>query len=93
MSVPDFMRPPPPDHPDRGGDWFPHVISQEVVGDGTVLVTWALPNLHRATVRVPVSAWLDGDHGATGAFLGTFILPLLPNLTQAHDNQDDDDDG
>lgn len=75
--------PDPPPHPVAGGRWFPHIIRHEVVGDGTVLVTWALPGLQTAVVRVPVSAWLDGDHQAAGAFLSSFIAPLMRDPRQA----------
>lgn len=82
MSVPPWMMPPPEPHPESGGDWFPHIIHHEIVGDGTVLVTWALPGLRNATVRVPLAAWLQGDHHPTGAFLGTFVKPLIPDPRQ-----------
>lgn len=80
------MAPEPPPAPKAGGEWFPHIIRHQVVGDGTVLVTWALPGLTTATVRVPVSAWIDGEHARTGAFLGAFIAPLLPQLTRPNDD-------
>lgn len=81
--LPDFMRPPPDTHPVAGGEWFPHIIAHVVQDDGTVLVTWALAGLRTATVRVPLSSWLNGDHHATGAFLSAFLNP------QAHPQAQD----
>ena len=41
---------------------YPRVIDQRVGPDGTVRVTFSLPGLKRATVTVPLDAWLDGEH-------------------------------
>lgn len=76
--VPPWMTPPPDTHPVAGGDWHPHIIAHDVRDDGTVLVTWALPGLARATVRVPLASWLEGHHQPTGAALAAQVRPLLP---------------
>lgn len=72
------MVPPPPPHPVRGGDWFPHIINHDVQDDGTVLVTWALPGLANATVRVGMVEWMNGEHYPTGAFLASFAPTPRP---------------
>lgn len=66
------MLPPPDTHPVSGGEWHPHIIKHDIRDDGTVLVTWALPGLTRAVVRVPLASWLDGHHQPTGRFLAGF---------------------
>lgn len=86
------MMPPPPAHPVAGGEWFPHIIAHDVQDDGTVLVTWALPGLQRATVRVPLSSWLDGHHQPTGRFLASFIHPLLVNPHESPADPQDEQD-
>lgn len=75
--------PPPEPHPVAGGDWWPHVIAHVPQDDGTVLVTWSLPGLQRATVRVPLATWLDGHHQPTGRFLASLINPLLVDARQS----------
>lgn len=77
------MTPPPDTHPVSGGEWFPHIIHNDVQDDGTVLVTWALPGLSRAVVRVPLASWLEGHHQAQGRFLSSLIHPLLVNAHQS----------
>jgi hypothetical protein len=48
---------------------FPRVIHQEHDGNRGVLVTFALPGLRRAVVRVPFEAWANGEHLAVGRHL------------------------
>ena len=82
MSIlPPWMPEPPEPHPEAGGPWFPHIIRHDVRDDGTVLVTWALPGLANATVRVPLASWLNGDHWPTGAFLAQQVQ-LPPQVGQ-----------
>lgn len=52
----------PPNAAGRGA----HVIDQRVDDDGSVLVTFALPALRTATVRVPWAIYLQGEHIAIG---------------------------
>ena len=82
MSVPKWMEPDPPPHPVVGGPWYPHIINHTIVGDGTVLVTWALPGLANAVIRVPLASWLNGEHQRTGEFLGTLVGPLSPDTRE-----------
>lgn len=59
-SIPPWMpqpKTPPSDAPYEGGA---KITDQRLDTDGTVLVTWALPGFHTATVRVPYSEWVDG---------------------------------
>jgi len=70
FDLPPGTEPPDAPQPRASGDWFPHVISQNRQDDGTVLVTFAMPSLTRLTVRVPLTAWLNGEH---------FRLAMLPD--------------
>lgn len=92
-ELPRYMPPPPEPQPRRGGQWFPHIIRHDVQDDGTVLVTWALPGLASAVVRVPFGEWMEGQHSPTGAFLASFVLPLLANTPQTPYRPSDQDDG
>lgn len=76
--VPPWMHPPPDTHPVSGGEWFPHIIRHVPQDDGTVLVTWSLPGLASATIRVPMASWLQGHHQVIGRALATQVTPLLP---------------
>lgn len=38
----------------------PKIIALDFDSDGDVLVTWSLPGLLRATVRLPYLVWLNG---------------------------------
>lgn len=91
MSVPDFLPEPDAPSPGRDGPTYPWVISQRPDDDGTVLVTFALPGLRRATVRVPQSVWLDGHHLAIGAALARdpIVPPDRPYKPQDERNADD----
>lgn len=62
FDLPPGTEPPPAPQPRAGGDWWPHVISQVRQDDNTVLVTFAMPGLHRMTVRVPLTSWINGEH-------------------------------
>lgn len=77
--LPEWMTPPPDPPAGRGEAWRPHVIGNRVQDGGTVLVTWALPGLTTATVRVPLSTWLEGGHRDTGPFLGALVASLIPS--------------
>lgn len=50
---------------------YPQVLSQERSQNGTMLVTFALPNLRKAIIRVPFHSWLNGEHLAIGHRLAT----------------------
>ena len=45
---------------------YPQVLSQERSTGGTMLVTFALPGLRKAIIRVPFHSWLNGEHIAVG---------------------------
>lgn len=68
----------------------PFIVGHEIDGDRGVLVTWSLPGLRRATVRVPVDAWLSGDHAALGDMLAERSAP--PRIEPDDITLDDDDD-
>lgn len=38
----------------------PKIIALDFDAGGDVLVTWSLPNLRRAIVRMPYTVWLEG---------------------------------
>ena len=52
----------------------PFILDQRPDAGGGILVTWSLPGLVRAAVRVPSDVWLAGDH--------TYIAASLVNVTQ-----------
>jgi hypothetical protein len=54
------MTRPPAQRPRTAG--YPRVIDQRPGDNGTVLVTFSLPGLRRAQLRVPLDAWLDHEH-------------------------------
>lgn len=55
----------------QGEDTYPRVIRQEDHGDGWVTVTFALPGLRRARVRMPYAEWVAGNHaGIHSALMG-----------------------
>lgn len=78
-----------PPQPSREGAWFPHVISQVPDGAGSVLVTWAMPGLTVATVRVPQTAWLEGLHHFLPPAIERVMFPVPPHL-DAHPQGHDD---
>lgn len=78
MPTPEWMRPPLPPAPATGSGKLPQVLRQTPSGDGAVLVTVALPNLHTATVRVPEAAWVNGEHLLIGSALADFLRGMLP---------------
>lgn len=88
--VPPWMQPPPDPSPVSGGDWFPHIIRHEPQADGTVLVTWALPGLASAVVRVPMASWLQGDHQPIGRVLSEQVTPYLPVPYRPARREEDD---
>lgn len=57
-----YPRPSPEPIQRQGSGSYPRIIRQTPQRDGTVLVTFSLPGLKRATVRVPVGAWSNGEH-------------------------------
>lgn len=65
MSVPDDTPIPP------------FVIDQRMDDDGRVLVTVSLPGLKRATLRVPSTSWIDGEHlRALDGLAATIVPPI-----------------
>lgn len=62
MPVPPWMQPPEPPPVQQGVDTYPRVIDQVATGPHHQLVTFALPGLRRATVRVPEHIWVQTDH-------------------------------
>lgn len=68
----------------------PFIIAHEVDGDRGILVTWSLPGLRRATVRVPVDAWLNGDHVTLGSALADHPSNVLIQPDADVDQADDD---
>lgn len=66
----DQPTPRPYDAYERGAK----VVDQVPTGDGDVLVTFALPSLQRAVVRVPWAVWAQGEHLAIGHHLAAASL-------------------
>jgi hypothetical protein len=66
--------PPPPSNREP---WYPFIIDQQPDGRDGVLVTWSLPGLKRATVRVPADAWVNGEH--------LNLVPALVTMAQIAD--------
>lgn len=66
----------PPPKPSDDGPVTPFVLDQRPGPDGYVYVTWSLAGLRRATVRVPLGAWLDGHHFPTGALTESLLSTL-----------------
>ena len=90
-TLPDWMEGPPAPQPEARGEWFPHIIGQVPDGEGNVLVTFALPDLARATVRVPQSSWLNGDHLTLSPALVRLVTPPKPMPDDiGNGNQGDD---
>lgn len=46
----------------QGLDTYPRVIHQADRGDGSQLVTFAVPGLRRVKAWVPETHWVNGDH-------------------------------
>lgn len=53
----------------QGENTYPRVIRQNDTGDGWVTVTFALPGLRRAKVRMPFDEWVAGNHAGMHAAL------------------------
>lgn len=89
MTVPEWEDGPPAPAPGRDGPSYPWVLDQRPGADGQMLVTFALPGLGRATISVPETVWLNGDHLAIGADLAaTMILPpVKPDQQQGEADQ------
>jgi hypothetical protein len=51
------------------------VIDQRPGPNATVLVTFALPGLRRATVTVSEREWTEGNHLPIGAHLARMLTP------------------
>lgn len=47
----------------------PKTIALDFDTNGDVLVTWSLPNLQRAVVRMPYAIWLQGGGLTIGKLL------------------------
>lgn len=56
----------------------PFIIDHRPDGDRGIMVTWSLPGLARATVRVPADVWIAGDHTYIAASLVAVAAP--PNI-------------
>ena len=56
------MQPSPPPPANQGEDKYPRVVDQVATEPHHQLVTFSLPGLRRAVVRVPESVWLNTDH-------------------------------
>lgn len=72
----------------------PFIIDQRPDADRGILVTWSLPGLRRATVRVPGDVWAHGDHNVLGAALSAAAQPfqvVRGNDPDAADYIEDDD--
>lgn len=54
----------------------PFIIEQRPDADRGILVTWSLPGLRRATVRVPADVWIQGDHHVLGPALSAAAQPF-----------------
>jgi hypothetical protein len=90
-TLPPWMPQPENPQPVRGGPWFPHVITQVPDGEGNVLVTFAMPDLTTATIRVPQTSWLEGLHLFLPAALMPLMFPPAP-IPDPDDASDPDDD-
>jgi hypothetical protein len=51
------------------------VIDQRPGSNATVLVTFALPGLRRATVTISEREWSEGNHLPIGAHLAAMLTP------------------
>ena len=81
-TIPPWMpqpKPPPPNDPFEGGG---KIIDQVPDGQGNVLVTYALPDLSTAIVRMPYSAWVAGDAHS--------LIPSLVELVHSPSSDDAD---
>lgn len=52
----------------------PKIIDLDFDAGGDVLVTWSLPGLRRAVVRMPYAVWLEGK----GQTIGKLLTDSLP---------------
>ena len=62
----------------QGDDTYPRVVRQDKYGDTDQLVTFALPGLQRARVRVTEAEWLQGNHLGIDTALRSSRARLLP---------------
>lgn len=53
----------------------PKIIALAFDDDGDVLVTWSLPGLNRAVVRMAYTDWLEGRGLAIGPLLAAMLPP------------------
>lgn len=78
------MKPPEPPPPVQGQDTYPRVVAQVEAPPASQLVTFALPGLLTAVVRVPQTVWINQDHlGVSGALqdrLSGLLPPTLPDV-------------
>lgn len=83
---------PPPPRPSE--PWYPFIIGQVPDGDGGILVTWSLPGLRRATVRVPADVWIEGHHVTMGEALAMTVTPphILDDVVEQDESDIDGDD-
>lgn len=73
------LLPSPPLTPIRDGqDTYPRIIDQRRTAPHHQLVTFALPGLRRAVVRIPEHVWLAGDHVACHWPLAALLARLSP---------------
>lgn len=89
FGLPPGTDPPDAPQPVASGEWFPHVVAQERQGDGTVLVTFAMPRLTRMIVRVPLASWLNGEH-MRFMQLPSPLLDVLAIQSQVTENAGDE---
>ena len=88
FGLPPGTEPPDAPQPSASGDWFPHVVDQRRQDDGTVLVTFAMPGLTRMTVRVPLTAWLNGEHTRIALLPDSLVSALYHVPAHGEDEQD-----
>jgi hypothetical protein len=72
------MWPPLPPPAKQGQDSYPRVLSQTRAAPHHQLVTYALPGLRRAVVRVPEHIWLQQGHLDLEPALRAHLRRLLP---------------
>lgn len=61
----------------QGEDTYPRVIRQDVSDDGWVTVTFALPNLRRARVKMPYAEWVAGNAASIHSALMSQLRSIL----------------